>query len=40
MRINCPYCGERDAREFSYLGDAERSSGPTAGAADAGEAVL
>jgi sarcosine oxidase subunit delta len=22
MRISCPYCGNRDAREFSYLGDA------------------
>ena len=22
MRITCPYCGERDAQEFSYLGDA------------------
>src|SRR6266545_1624992 len=22
MRIACPHCGERDAREFSYLGDA------------------
>lgn len=22
MRIPCPYCGERDVREFSYLGDA------------------
>ncbi len=22
MRIPCPYCGERDAQEFSYLGDA------------------
>jgi methylglutamate dehydrogenase subunit B len=22
MRIPCPSCGERDAREFSYLGDA------------------
>lgn len=22
MRINCPYCGERDASEFTYLGDA------------------
>jgi sarcosine oxidase subunit delta len=22
MRIPCPLCGERDAREFSYLGDA------------------
>jgi len=22
MRINCPYCGERDAQEFVYRGDA------------------
>jgi sarcosine oxidase subunit delta len=22
MRIGCPYCGERDAHEFAYLGDA------------------
>ncbi len=22
MRIHCPYCGERDISEFSYLGDA------------------
>jgi methylglutamate dehydrogenase subunit B len=22
MRIPCPFCGERDAREFAYLGDA------------------
>src|SRR5262245_41739226 len=22
MRIPCPYCGERDLREFVYLGDA------------------
>jgi methylglutamate dehydrogenase subunit B len=22
MRITCPYCGERDSREFTYLGDA------------------
>jgi heterotetrameric sarcosine oxidase delta subunit len=22
MRIPCPCCGDRDAREFSYLGDA------------------
>jgi methylglutamate dehydrogenase subunit B len=22
MRIPCPYCGERDSTEFSYLGDA------------------
>lgn len=22
MRIPCPHCGERDAQEFSYFGDA------------------
>jgi methylglutamate dehydrogenase subunit B len=22
MRIPCPHCGERDVREFTYLGDA------------------
>jgi heterotetrameric sarcosine oxidase delta subunit len=22
MRIGCPLCGERDAQEFTYLGDA------------------
>lgn len=22
MRIPCPHCGDRDQREFSYLGDA------------------
>ncbi len=22
MRIDCPYCGSRDAHEFTYLGDA------------------
>jgi len=22
MRICCPYCGDRDSREFGYLGDA------------------
>jgi sarcosine oxidase subunit delta len=22
MRIDCPHCGSRDIREFSYLGDA------------------
>ncbi len=22
MRIPCPYCGDRDASEFAYLGDA------------------
>ena len=23
MRIKCPYCGERDAAEFAYLGAAD-----------------
>lgn len=29
MRIPCPYCGSRDLREFTYLGDAtvERPDG-------------
>ena len=22
MRINCPFCGERDLEEFAYFGDA------------------
>jgi heterotetrameric sarcosine oxidase delta subunit len=25
MRIPCPFCGERDVREFGYLGDATAS---------------
>jgi heterotetrameric sarcosine oxidase delta subunit len=24
MRIPCPHCGERDASEFTYLGDATK----------------
>lgn len=24
MRIRCPYCGERDVQEFTYLGDASK----------------
>lgn len=23
MRINCPFCGERDSSEYAYLGDAK-----------------
>lgn len=31
MRIRCPFCGERDLSEFSYLGDANiRRPDPTA----------
>lgn len=37
MRIHCPYCGERDASEFSYRGDATLAR-PNASAADAMDA--
>ncbi len=37
MRINCPYCGERDYQEFSYLGAASLKDRPDANAADAKE---
>ncbi|QPH52976.1 sarcosine oxidase subunit delta [Pontivivens ytuae] len=30
MRITCPLCGERDLREFSYLGDARLADRPGA----------
>ena len=35
MRIPCPYCGERDAHEFVYRGDAapQRPDGAEAGEA-------
>ncbi|TIR97983.1 MAG: sarcosine oxidase subunit delta, partial [Mesorhizobium sp.] len=33
MRIVCPFCGERDLGEFTYLGDAKPQRPP----ADAGE---
>jgi methylglutamate dehydrogenase subunit B len=34
MRIGCPHCGERDVREFTYLGDANMQR-PDPQAADA-----
>ena len=36
MRIECPFCGERDVSEFAYLGDASfhRPSPEAADAAD------
>jgi len=36
MRIECPFCGERDVGEFTYLGDAafQRPSPDAEGAAD------
>ncbi|MFG1397426.1 sarcosine oxidase subunit delta [Roseixanthobacter pseudopolyaromaticivorans] len=39
MRIPCPYCGSRDAHEFSYLGDATLKR-PDPEAADAQEAFF
>jgi sarcosine oxidase subunit delta len=42
MRIPCPYCGERDAHEFAYLGDASvkrpNTAGPSPARNDAVEA--
>ena len=37
MRLTCPYCGERDSREFVYRGDAapHRPDGMAADALDA-----
>jgi methylglutamate dehydrogenase subunit B len=32
MRIPCPFCGSRDAAEFSYLGDATPKRPDTASA--------
>jgi len=34
VRIPCPFCGEREASEFSYLGDASAAR-PDPAAADA-----
>ena len=36
MRIICPFCGERELGEFTYLGDAK----PQRPAADAGEEAV
>ncbi len=36
MRLPCPLCGDRDSREFSYMGAAVRLDRPTP---DAGEAA-
>ena len=35
MRIPCPFCGDRDAHEFAYLGDADRAR-PDPATPDAG----
>ena len=34
MRIPCPLCGERDAQEFTYLGDAKPTRPDPEAAAD------
>jgi sarcosine oxidase subunit delta len=36
MRIQCPFCGERDSSEFTYLGDANARR-PNPDAPDAAE---
>ncbi|MEM6408380.1 MAG: sarcosine oxidase subunit delta [Pseudomonadota bacterium] len=35
MRINCPICGERDIREFTYIGSADYLDRPEPGDVDA-----
>jgi len=35
MRINCPLCGERDRREFYYMGAADFLNRPAEGDVDA-----
>ena len=32
MRLNCPICGPRDLREFTYMGDATYLDRPAPGA--------
>lgn len=39
MRIQCPFCGERDLSEFAYLGDANARR-PEPDAPDAAERFL
>lgn len=39
MRITCPYCGTREASEFTYLGDATVTR-PDPEAENAGEAFF
>jgi sarcosine oxidase subunit delta len=39
MRIQCPFCGERDLSEFAYLGDA-RCTRPNPHAPDAEKAFF
>ncbi len=39
MRIPCPFCGSRDAAEFSYLGDASVTRPDTAIGADSDAAM-
>ena len=39
MRIPCPFCGPRDAQEFTYLGDATQRR-PTADAVDPEQAMF
>lgn len=38
MRINCPICGERDMREFQYLGSAKLLERPMVTSEDISDA--
>jgi heterotetrameric sarcosine oxidase delta subunit len=38
MRIECPFCGERDVSEFAYLGDA-RARRPQSGSPSGEESL-
>lgn len=40
MRITCPFCGERDSREFTYRGDATLTRPPVEAGADAAVAYV
>ncbi len=40
MRIPCPLCGDRDLREFNYLGDSTYLDRPELGDADGYDAYL
>jgi heterotetrameric sarcosine oxidase delta subunit len=39
LRIQCPWCGERDETEFRYRGDASRTRPDADGGADADAAM-
>ncbi len=40
MRIECPFCGERDVSEFTYLGDADFRHPPAPDTAELAQRYL